>query len=121
MCYVEDIEITDFDSGVRHVLQKFQNLLFDAEHEANYGMGKFYTVEQCNKLAEKYADGVEVCEKYLEGKVCRSCLVDDLIRLELGDFLYRLEEYMEPELLCKLYGNDLLNDPDFDIEDNEAT
>lgn len=102
MCYVKEIEIRDFKSGVEHLLQTFGNLKFDAEHEAIYGMGKFYSEEECNKIADKYGDGVEVCEAFLEDQICEECLVDRLIDVKLGNFLCRLKNFMSPELLSKL-------------------
>lgn len=119
MCYVKEIEIRDFKTGVENLLQQFLNLKFDAEHEAIYGMGKFFSEEECNQIADKYGDGVDVCEAYLEDQICEDCLVDRLIDVKLGNFLWRLKDFMSPELLSKL--GDTSNDGEKEEKEEETT
>lgn len=102
MAYVTEVNITDLKSGVQYLSQKFSNLQFDAEHEAVYGMGQFYTEEQCYELATKYQRACDVCEKFLMKFICEECLVQGLIQLELGGFLYPLKDYLRPDLVSRL-------------------
>jgi hypothetical protein len=98
MSYIREIEIKDLRSAIENLKQEFGNLKFDAEHEAVYGMGRFYTEEECNDLARKYRLGVEACEQYLEGTICINCLVQRIQAFELERFLYKIVDYLPDNL-----------------------
>lgn len=121
MCYVKDVEIRDFKTGVEHLLQQFENLKFDAEHEAIYGMGKFFSEEECNKIADKYGDGVEACEAFLEDRICEDCLVDRLIDVKLDNFLWRLKDFLSPESITKLDDNSKTGEEEEKNEEEETS
>lgn len=106
MCYVKEVEITDLESGVRNLSQKFSNLQFDAEHEAVYGMGRFLSEDECNELAKKYEAGHEVCQKFLQKRICEGCLVQELVKLGLQDFLPPINQYLRPNLASRAHRPD---------------
>ncbi|KAF5285663.1 hypothetical protein FQA39_LY16527 [Lamprigera yunnana] len=62
-------------SAVERLYEELGALEFDADHEAIYGMERYYTVQQCEELRDKYKIGRKVCRKFLQGKTCSQCLV----------------------------------------------
>ncbi|KAF5294587.1 hypothetical protein FQA39_LY13346 [Lamprigera yunnana] len=76
MLYAEQhlTKVVDLKSAVKRLYEKLGALEFDADHEAIYGMEKYYTVEQCEKLRDKY-------------KIGRKCLKDGLSKIRLQHFL----------------------------------
>ncbi|KAF5276874.1 hypothetical protein FQA39_LY06425 [Lamprigera yunnana] len=58
----------DLKSAVGCLYEKRSALEFDADHEAIYGMERYYTVQQCEELRDKYKIGRKVCRKFLKGK-----------------------------------------------------
>jgi hypothetical protein len=105
MAYSPSIEIKDLKSGVEHLNNEFQKLGFDAEHEAIYGLGRFYTPEECEKIAEKYNKGSDVCEQYLQREIPLEKLISELIDCDLKNFLYRILDYL-PENLKSVINNE---------------
>ncbi|KAF5303253.1 hypothetical protein FQA39_LY09992 [Lamprigera yunnana] len=47
----------DLKSAVERLYEELGALEFDADHEAIYGMEKYYTVQQCEELRDKYKLG----------------------------------------------------------------
>ncbi|KAJ8962880.1 hypothetical protein NQ318_001288 [Aromia moschata] len=121
MCYVREIEITDMRSGVEHLVQKFNNLRFEAEHEAIYGLGRFYSEEECTELAKKYENGASVCDDFLEGRICEMCLVVKLREMELDSFLYCITDFLSPALREQLNISGYDEVDNSDEESNDCT
>jgi hypothetical protein len=90
-------EATDVDSSVRRVKRELEDLQFDAEHEAVYGLGRIYTVEECDELAKKYERGVKLCEQYLEDNMCIQCLLKQLKSVGLENYTGIIEEFVNDE------------------------
>lgn len=105
MSYCKDVEISDLESGVEYLLNVFQKLEFDAEHEANYGLGRYETPEKCEELAEQYRRGVEACELYLIEDICLDCFVQSLIEAKLQSFIPRIYNYLSDHIKDKLNGH----------------
>lgn len=61
-------------------------LMFDAEHEAVYGIEKFETEEGCFKLARKYHQARRLCSKCFNFQISSDKLCENLKELELKDF-----------------------------------
>ncbi|KAF5276079.1 hypothetical protein FQA39_LY00875 [Lamprigera yunnana] len=72
---------TDLKSAAEPLYENLGALEFDADHEAIYGMEKYYTVEQCEQLRDKY-------------KIGRKCLKDRLSKIELQHFLDTINKYI---------------------------
>ncbi|KAF5289830.1 hypothetical protein FQA39_LY19431 [Lamprigera yunnana] len=70
-------------------------LEFDADHEAIYGMERYYTVQQCEELRDKYKIGRKVCRKFLQGKTCSQCLVKRISEIGLRHFLDTVNKYIK--------------------------
>ncbi|KAF5269116.1 hypothetical protein FQA39_LY08786 [Lamprigera yunnana] len=94
----------DLKSAVERLYEELGALEFDADHEAINGMERYYTVQQCEELRDKYkigrkdslnhslklntifssnccrelsdrfSKGIEICNKYLNGNICLKCL-----------------------------------------------
>ncbi|KAF5304057.1 hypothetical protein FQA39_LY01842 [Lamprigera yunnana] len=47
----------DLKSAVERLYEELGALEFDADHEAIYGMERYYTVQQCEELRDKYKIG----------------------------------------------------------------
>ncbi|KAF5299012.1 hypothetical protein FQA39_LY11644 [Lamprigera yunnana] len=70
-------------------------LEFDADHEAIYGMERYYTVQQCEELRDKYKIGRKVCRKFLQGRTCSQCLVKRISEIGLRHFLDTVNKYIK--------------------------
>lgn len=99
MAYVTEIEIKDLESGIRNVQSELLNLAFDAHHEANYGMGRILSMEECTKLGERYDKGVGHCTNYLDGDLSIYELAIELKELNLLNFLMRVKKYLPQNVL----------------------
>ncbi|KAF5270983.1 hypothetical protein FQA39_LY18856 [Lamprigera yunnana] len=95
MLYAEQhwTKAIDLKSAVECLYEKLGALGFDADHEAIYGMKKYYTVEQCEKLRDKYKR--KVCRQFLKGKTCSRCLVKCISDIELQQFLNTISKYIK--------------------------
>ncbi|KAF5284790.1 hypothetical protein FQA39_LY04515 [Lamprigera yunnana] len=56
MLYAEQhwTKAIDLKSAVKRLYEKLGALEFDGDHEAIYGMERYYTVQQCEQLRDKY-------------------------------------------------------------------
>ncbi|KAF5280133.1 hypothetical protein FQA39_LY18135 [Lamprigera yunnana] len=86
-----------FDVQLERRIQKQElgALEFDADHEAIYGMERYYTVQQCEQLRDKYKIGKKVCRKFLQGKTCSQCLVKRISEIGLRHFLDTINKYIK--------------------------
>ncbi|KAF5285965.1 hypothetical protein FQA39_LY16476 [Lamprigera yunnana] len=75
-------KVIDLKSAVERLYEKFGALSVDADHEVIYGMEKYYTVEQCEQLRDKYKIGRELCKQFL--KLSKRSLVKNQITTHFG-------------------------------------
>ncbi|KAF5290323.1 hypothetical protein FQA39_LY14706 [Lamprigera yunnana] len=68
---------------------------FDVDHEEIYGMERYYTVQQCEELRDKYKIGRKVCRRFLKGKKCSQCLVKRMSEIRLRYFLDTTNKYIK--------------------------
>ncbi|KAF5277669.1 hypothetical protein FQA39_LY18450 [Lamprigera yunnana] len=85
----------DLKSAVERLYEELGALEFDADHEAIYGMERYYTVQQCKELRDKYKIGRKVCRKFLQGKTCSQCLVKRISEIGLRHFLDTVNKYIK--------------------------
>ncbi|KAF5297463.1 hypothetical protein FQA39_LY19267 [Lamprigera yunnana] len=85
----------DLKSAVERLYEELVALEFDADHEAIYGMERYYTVQQCEELRDKYKIGRKVCKKFLQGKTCSQCLVKRISEIGLRHFLDTINKYIK--------------------------
>ncbi|KAF5298568.1 hypothetical protein FQA39_LY11769 [Lamprigera yunnana] len=85
----------DLKSAVERLYEELGALEFDADHEATYGMEKYYTVQQCEELRDKYKIGKKVCRKFLQGKTCSQCLLKRISEIGLRHFLDTVNKYIK--------------------------
>ncbi|KAF5282905.1 hypothetical protein FQA39_LY17441 [Lamprigera yunnana] len=81
--------------STERLYEKLGALEFDADHEAIYGMERYYTVQQCEELRDKYKIGSKVCRKFLKGKTCFHCLVKRISEIGLWHFLDTINKYIK--------------------------
>ncbi|KAF5291282.1 hypothetical protein FQA39_LY03433 [Lamprigera yunnana] len=89
MLYAQEhrTKVFDLKSAVERLYEELGALEFDADHEAIYGMERYYTVQQCEEHRDKYKIGRKVCRKFLQGKTCSQCLVKRISKIGLRHFL----------------------------------
>ncbi|KAF5270731.1 hypothetical protein FQA39_LY01469 [Lamprigera yunnana] len=85
----------DLKSAVVRLYEELGALEFDADHEAIYGMERYYTVQQCEELRDKYKIGRKVCRKFLQGKTCSQCIVKRISEIGLRHFLDTVNKYIK--------------------------
>ncbi|KAF5281338.1 hypothetical protein FQA39_LY17822 [Lamprigera yunnana] len=85
----------DLKSAVERLYEELGALKFDADHEAIYGMERYYTVQQCAELRDKYKIGRKVCRKFLQEKKCSQCLVNLMSEIGLRHFLDTINKYIK--------------------------
>ncbi|KAF5302134.1 hypothetical protein FQA39_LY10469 [Lamprigera yunnana] len=85
----------DLKSAVERLYEELGALEFDADHEAIYGMERYYTVQQCEVLRDKYKIGRKMCRKFLQGKTCSQCLVKRISEIGLRHFLDTVNKYIK--------------------------
>ncbi|KAF5281447.1 hypothetical protein FQA39_LY17787 [Lamprigera yunnana] len=93
-----DVKIDVFKNKVRCVLKNSRGTItleFYADHEAIYGMERYYTVQQCEELRDEYKIGRKVCRKFLQGKTCSQCLVKRISKIGLRHFLDTVNKYIK--------------------------
>ncbi|KAF5284536.1 hypothetical protein FQA39_LY17009 [Lamprigera yunnana] len=86
-------EVWSLESVLRYRLSYSSE--FDADHEAIYGMERYYTVQQGEELRDKYKGGRKVCRKFLQGKTCSQCLVKRISEIGLRHLLDTINKYIK--------------------------
>ncbi|KAF5306284.1 hypothetical protein FQA39_LY08982 [Lamprigera yunnana] len=97
MLYAQELWNKAFDlkSVVECLYEELGALEFDADYEAIYGMERYYTVQQCEELRDKYKIGRKVCRKFLKGKTCSQCLVKRISEIGLRHFFDTINKYIK--------------------------
>ncbi|KAF5282126.1 hypothetical protein FQA39_LY17682 [Lamprigera yunnana] len=97
MLYAEQhwIKTIDLKSTVELLYEKLGALEFHADYEAIYGMERYYMVQQCEELRDKYKIGKKVCRHFLKGKTCSQCLVKRMSEIGLQHFLDTINKYIK--------------------------
>ncbi|KAF5296770.1 hypothetical protein FQA39_LY12288 [Lamprigera yunnana] len=85
----------DLKSAVKHLYEKLGALAFDANHEAIYGMERYYVVQQCKHLRDKYKIGRKLCRKFLKGNTCSQCLMKRMSEVRLQHFLDTINKFIK--------------------------
>ncbi|KAF5280087.1 hypothetical protein FQA39_LY18154 [Lamprigera yunnana] len=75
--------------------RRIQEQEYDADHEAIYGMERYFTVQQCEELRDKYKIGRKVCRKFLKRKTCSQYLVKRISEIGLRRFLDAINKYIK--------------------------
>ncbi|KAF5299424.1 hypothetical protein FQA39_LY11570 [Lamprigera yunnana] len=73
------------------VYEQLSSLEFDADHEAMYGMERYYTVQQSEEPRDTYKIGRKLCRKFLRVVYCRWCLVHRFTEIGLQYFLHTIK------------------------------
>lgn len=104
LAYVGERKAHNLTSAVESLAQDFDNLVFDAEHEAEYGFDRFYTYEECIEIARKYQKAFEVCHIYLHTSDIRSFLYS-MKEMEYENFLDEVKKFTPEEIILEVFGN----------------
>lgn len=103
MAYAEQSweKAVDLQSSIKRKQQCLEARSWDAEHEAVYGMNRFFDEEYCNRLAKKYDTGAEICAEYLADKINIDELCKKFIDNDMKDELYDIRNFLIYELIEK--------------------
>lgn len=107
MAYVDNVEVVDLKSGLQSLNQQFERLAFDAFHEANYGMGRYLSPEECEVLGNKYENAQTICTQCLDGDITIEGFIKKMLEMDFGRFLIEIVKYLHKDLI-KLYNLDVL-------------
>ena len=122
MCYAEacdsESEVVDLNCAVIKLQCTLERLAFDADHEAVYGMERFYTISECRNLADNYNNAYNSCERYLTAKIDIDMLVYSLQELNLTHFIFDLEKFLPSHL--QKYLIRISTDDNYDGEEVET-
>lgn len=105
LAYTRDRPAYNLTTAVENLAQHFDNLVFDAEHEAEYGFDRFYTYEECIEIARKYEKASIACGIYLH----TSDLITFLYKikeLEFGSYLEEVKKFVSSETIQEVFGDD---------------
>lgn len=102
LAYVQQKDAYNLVSAVENLAQHLENLEFDAEHEAIYGMGQFYSYEECEEIAKNYRKGVEACNIYLHTSDLRWFL-ERMKDLNLRQFLEEVEKFVSKNIITEVF------------------
>lgn len=110
MAYAEQSweKAVDIKSAVTRLHQSLKARRWDAEHEAVYGMERFYSTEYCQQLAEKYNSAADICEDYLEKRITIDDLCKKFIDCDMKRELYDIRNFLVYEIVLK-YGLQICN------------
>lgn len=111
-------EVVDLKSAVIKLQRTLYRLAFDADHEAVYGMERFYSISECRNLAETYNRGYNTCDRYLTSKINIDELIRRLQTLHLTRFIFDLEDFLPSHLQKHLAR--IINDENYDSEGEEG-
>lgn len=89
----------DLKSSINRLKRKLGDLMFDAAHEAVYGMEKFLSVEECKKLEDKYERGYNLCNDYLDKRLEIKEFCNKLVEADLKEFLYDIKSFLPAEII----------------------
>ncbi|KAF5301638.1 hypothetical protein FQA39_LY10685 [Lamprigera yunnana] len=97
MVYAEQhwTKAIDLKLAVERLYEKLGDLEFDEDHEAIYGMEKYYTIGQCEKLRDEYKIRRKVCRQFLKRETCSQCFVKRVNDIALQHFLDTISKYIK--------------------------
>ena len=91
-------------SAVKNLAAHFNDLVFDADHEAVYGMERFYTQEECTDIAKTYDKAVEACNIYLH-TIDVELFLQIMNEMGYEHFLFELRRFVSIEIYLKVFGD----------------
>lgn len=103
MCYAAEFweKVEDLPSGIRRMESQFRALAFDACHAQNYDLSVCWdpeAVEDLKDLENKYLEGIEICDLYLNFEISLECFLYELVKLEFQGFIQPLREFLPTDL-----------------------
>lgn len=104
LAYAGERAAYNLTSAVQNLEDHFQKLIFEAEHEAEYGFDRFYTYEECIELAREYQKASIACNIYLHTSDLKTLLY---AMKEMGyeKFLYEVKKFTSEEMIEEVFGD----------------
>lgn len=96
----------DLKSGVESLKKLFSKLNADAKYEADHYLGQFLCKKSCLEVAEKFNQAEKICEKFLNLQLCIAHLVLGVRKLNFGQFLYQIIEFLPSHLAIQIIMED---------------
>lgn len=92
--YTSTVHVTDLESALNYLCAEFQKNIFEYQHEANYGMNRYFTEEQCNEIAEKNEKAYKLTKMFKNRNICDMCWASAIIKLDKFIELYEVFDYL---------------------------
>lgn len=80
----------DVDTAVQRLVSQFEDYAFEADHDAVYDLAA--DERWCHQLAEKYRNGRDSCEEFLQKKITYEQWKAKLISYGLEEFVKEVEQ-----------------------------
>lgn len=98
----EERSASDLASAMENLARNFRNLEIDAVHEAVYGLGKFYSEEECKEKEEKYRKAKLACNIYLQTANLEDFL-HTMRELKLEGYLEEIKNFIPVNIYQKVF------------------
>lgn len=85
---------TSIISVVTRVQSVFSDLELQQAREIEYGFGRSGSDEELAKLEKLYSDAGALCDKFLNGQLCESCLVSKLDAMNLQTYTVEIKTFI---------------------------
>lgn len=71
--YSSVVSVTDFKSALDYICDELSKNIFEYEHEAVYGMGRYLSEEECNSVASENEKALTLTQMYRNNSICGRC------------------------------------------------
>lgn len=88
MAYKEEFAAYDIRSAMEAAYDCFKDLAFDDHYKADYGMGMFIP------NGVKYSNTADICCDYLNSKLCKTCLVHSIHKIDFASFTDDMKKFL---------------------------
>lgn len=102
LAYVRERPAYNLVTAVENLASHFDNLEFDAEHEAEYGFDRFHTYDECMEIARKYKEASEVCSIYLHTSDLRTFLCT-IKEMGFEKHLDEVKRFVSTEIILEIF------------------
>lgn len=104
LAYKRERPAYNLTTAVENLAQDFNNLEFDAAHEAEYGFDRFYTYDECMEIARKYEKASEACNIFLHTSDLTTFLYT-MKEMEYESFLDEVKKFVSNGIIQEVFGS----------------
>lgn len=100
--YSSCVEVTDFKSALNYIQNELSKNVFEYEHEAVYGLGRYLSIKDCNTEAEKNTRALKLTKLYEKSKICGECWASSFIEIHKFRELEHVFQYLPEDVKLRL-------------------